>query len=113
MKVLKFSPEKLNDFESKDKYDSPFEGYVEIEMPTYEDRINLGKSLKTGDSDNLDNAEKILNIISKRVKSVKLSIKGTEDSIDCLEELGYYKEGSDFINEIGRTLMRGKQLGNR
>jgi len=113
MKVITYKPNKITDAETGEPYDSPFEGSIKIEMPSYEERIKMARAMKVDKENPLDMGEEFIKLINKRVMDVSLSVKGSEDNIDCLEDLGYFKEGTDLINEVGRTIMRGVQLGNR
>ena len=96
----------------EDEVESGFEGSVEIEMPTYPERIKLIKEHglhKVSDDNAIDQAEKMLDIVAKRVKSVTLFFGG--EAIDNLDELGMSAEGAAVINDIGKTLISGYRLG--
>ena len=106
MKVFKYEmPKTLEDADGND-IDNPFEGEIEIEIPTYKERLNLVKDSgfdteKPGIEDGL----KMLELVEKRVRSVNCCIE--DQPVTSLDDIGYYQVGSLVINAIGRYIMGG------
>ena len=112
MKVYKYVPKMLTNSETKGEYKSPFVGYVEIEIPTYKERLELIKGMKLSDKvdeANLDSATEILDIVEKRIKKVALKAKNGE-KVECLEDVLYYQDGQSLLLEIGKIVMQGIPL---
>jgi len=110
LKIYKYAPHDLEDAEGN-PVSIPFKGEIEVEMMTYQERLGTAKAIGLVDDDNaLDKSDEIIALVAKRVKSV--DVKAGDIEIKSLDELGYYKEGSDIINDIGRLVMQGIPLGN-
>lgn len=94
-------------------YDSPFSGTVKVEIPTYKERLAIIKEMGVDKAEDagIDSALGLINLVEKRVVSVNLKIG--KESITSLDELSYYKEGSDIINDLGKVMISGISLGNR
>jgi len=112
LKTFKYRPEKMFKSDEGDTK-SPFVGVVEIEVPLYVERLDLVKSLDIDPNNpGLDNAVDLIKETKKRIKSIKLEAKGQTDKIESFDDLSYYKEGADIINDIGRMMVNGFPLGN-
>jgi hypothetical protein len=92
----------------------PMTGIIEIEIPTYKERLSLIKDLGFSSADEgeegLEKAKNLIEIVEKRVRKVEIKLKNGEE-IKSLEDLGYYKEGTLVINDIGRLIISGFELG--
>jgi hypothetical protein len=92
----------------------PMTGTVEVEIPTYKERLNLIQELgfNSGESEdkNLDRAKNMIKEVEKRIKSISIKLDNGEE-VNSLEDLGYYKEGSLVINHIGKMIISGFEVG--
>jgi len=93
---------------------SSFEGHVKIEIPTYKERLSIVRTFNIDDakSGDIDKALQIISLVEKYTLEVKLSHKELKESINNLDELSYYKEGTAIINDIGKTILNGISLNN-
>ena len=107
MRTIEFTPSKEG-----------WTGTVSLEMPSYLERIKLlkelnlkgsGKEVEISD-ETWDMAAKMVEISQKYTNGVELSFNGKE--FRSLEDLEYYKEGVEVINEIAQTVINGVRLGN-
>lgn len=88
--------------------ESIFEGVIKIEIPTYRERLSLLGEMETKTKDNeLARGMLALDLVEKRTKSVLITCKKLKLEITSLEDLGYYKEGAELINELGRIMVSG------
>jgi hypothetical protein len=111
MKVYKYEPKMIGTPEGE--VESSFDGCIEVEIPTYRERLDLVKSMNIDPKNaNIDHAVGLIVEVEKRIKSVNLNLKNTNEKITTFEELGYYQQGSAIINEIGRFIISGIPLGN-
>lgn len=107
---------KVFDYQLKNK---DFKGVLKVELPSYQERINLLKEMnikndiKEGNTTELlDRAGEVEKLVSKHVKEIKLTFTPTKYKIDSIEDLGYFKEGCELINELSESILSGVQLGN-
>lgn len=112
MKKYRYSPETITTIEGA-TIKSPFSGFVEVEIPSYTERMDILKSLNFSDKDgiNVESGQKVIKLVEKHVVNVSLSF-GESEKINSLEELGYYKEGTELINGISAIIVQGIPLGN-
>jgi hypothetical protein len=110
VKTFEYRPETIK-VEGAD-VPSPFDGVIKIEIPTYKERMALIRSwgLTTKGTEDIDKGIKLNENVEKFVLSVDLKIKATGEEIKSLEDLGYYKEGSFVINELGSLILGGFSL---
>src|SRR4030042_4318261 len=86
-----------------------FEGFAEIEVPNYQERISILKTMNfdiktSGEIDTktaIDRIADIERLVSKHVKVIYVKSKQDDSEIRSIEDLGYYSEGSKLINTIG------------
>lgn len=111
MKLYKYEPKTIKTIEGEE-VDSPFTGFVEIQVPTYKERIELLKSLNlSSKSENdIEQGLQMINLVEKHV--VKVDLKSGGDKFVSLDDLGYCKEGTELINSIGTIIVQGIPLGN-
>lgn len=105
MKTFKIDVSKL-DMEQRENL---FTGSVDVELENVRDRLKTVKSLDVGD-DNIDNADKLLELAAQRIKSVDVKFNG-DTSFDSLDDLGFYEEGTALIGAIGRAIVQGIPMG--
>lgn len=92
-----------------------FEGHIKIKLLNYKERMELTKELGLKvtangvESDMLAIAEKMSARAKDYVTEVKLKFGDVEFS--DLEELSYYKEGNDVLQELMNVMMNGMSLG--
>lgn len=97
-----------------------FEGSVEIQVPTYIERLRIMKELNFKVVDgkvetNEDTLEKMAKQVEKLgtfVKSVNIKVKKSGEIISSLDDLGFYNEGATVIMELSAYISRGLSLGN-
>lgn len=111
MKLYKYAPEKIKTVDDLE-VNNPFKGYVEIQIPTYKERLDIVKGLDFDDKkqNGADAGKKVIDLVIKHVKSV--SLQYGEEKITDLDELSYYKEGTELINGISAIIIQGIPLGN-
>jgi len=104
MKLLKYVPK-----------DPKWEGFVELKVPNYKERLRMAQDLNLSsiaDAPMVDQIDKLSGLhdaVLAHVNAVDLKFEGIVfNSVDDLE---YYKEGYELINEIGGVLMSGITLG--
>jgi hypothetical protein len=114
MKIFKYNVGTIVDNDGKETKIA-MSGVIEIEVPTYKERLTLIKTLgfndETKKDKSFDSCLELVDIVEKRVKSVNVSIEKSADKITNLEDLGYYKEGAEIINDIGRLIISGFGVG--
>jgi len=111
MKLYKFEPKELYSLDGE-KLSSPFTGYVELQIPTYKERLTLVKEVGMFDEKQaMNNLDKMFEIVESRVKEVKM--KYGNEEFNSLDELSYYSEGSLIINECGKIILQGIPLGEK
>lgn len=92
---------------------SVFNGHVEIDMPTYKERITLLKKVGTdveGDKI-IEKADVLADITMKHVVKTELVHVQTETDFNSLDELSHYAEGTQLINELASVILNGIPLG--
>ena len=106
MKLFEYKPKKH------------FEGMITIKVPQYKERIKLLKECnfklgKEGDLESgegqFDSIEKMIEVTEKHIEKVALVHGGEE--INSVEDLGYYAEGTELLNEVGGLILNGFTLG--
>lgn len=92
-----------------------FEGYIKLKLMNYKERMALMSQMgiKVGvngiESDTLDLLEKLSAKASEFVTEVKLKYGDAE--FTTLEDLSYYAEGNEVLQELMRLMMTGMSLG--
>ena len=108
----------MKEFRFVPKKESGFEGHVMLKVPKYKQRIrilrecnfNIDAAGEMGKgAAQFDSIEKIIEVTESHVLSVEL--KYGETVIGEIEELGYYQEGVELLNEIGNLILSGFSLG--
>jgi hypothetical protein len=88
-------------------------GEVVLLVPMYKERAAYLKEmskLKSGDEvDGAALAGFLYDLAVKHVVSFNVSFDGM--SFDKIDELEYYKEGSEFIQQVGLAVVTGVSLG--
>lgn len=102
--------------ESTEENKSPFSGSIDIEIPTYVERISLCQTLGISGRDEdttaaLKTAERAYKLVADRVKKVDITVTETKQVINNLSDLSYYKEGADLIGTLSRFVINGIPLG--
>lgn len=89
---------------------------VELELLKYKDRIKLIKDMNfqvksdgSIDGNPLDQMEKLTDTVRRQIKSIR--IKASEKEYTSLEELEYFVEYSEIINELIGVVMNGVKMG--
>jgi len=89
---------------------------VELELLKYKDRIKLIKDMNfqvkpdgSIDGNPLDQMEKLTDTVRRQIKSIR--IKTSEREYTSLEELEYFVEYSEIINELIGVVMNGVKMG--
>lgn len=117
MKEIEYKPKPTKAADGSE-VSSPFSGLVKLRVPTYKERLEIIKKLnykvgKDGEleakSTQFDSATEIMDLVEKHVVSVELTLES--DVITSLEDLGYYMEGSQLINELANVIIGGIKLG--
>lgn len=96
-----------------------FSGTITLNVPSYKERMSLLKGIGmklgpegvTASDDQLEMAEKMLEKFSTLV--LKVDLKYGDQEFSDLEELSYYKEGQEVINELQNVLTTGLSLGKK
>ena len=89
-----------------------FKGKIELEIPTYKERLALVKEVGIMDEKTaMDNLDKMFEVVEKRVKKVEIELD--TQKINSLDELSYYQQGALIINELGQILIQGIPLGEK
>lgn len=110
----------MKEFVFKPKEDSGFTGEIKLRVPKYKERIRLLKECNLSVDENgemgkgaaqFDSVEKIIDVTESHVISV--SLRYGEQEIYEVEELGYYQEGVELLNEVGNLILSGFQLGKK
>ena len=94
-------------------------GHVMIDMPSYKEKLAILKevNIKVGaggavasDDNAMEMVEKLYAKMEKLVKAVDLVHEGGTE-VKSLDDLGYYAEGQEVIQEIQGVLTQGISLG--
>lgn len=110
MKKFNFNPDEIYDSETTEKKENPYKGEIVLNLPSYKERLLEAKTLNIGEDKKaspIDDGIKLIEFVEKHIVSVDLLYKKTDEKITTIEDLGYYKDGAELINTIGRTLMSG------
>ena len=108
----------MKEFSYKPKKESGFVGEIKLRIPKYKERIKLLKECNFAiDSEGemskgaaqFDSVEKIIEMTEQHVVSV--SLKFGEHEILEYDELGYYQEGVELLNDVGNLILSGFKLG--
>lgn len=95
-----------------------FTGVIVLKVPQYKERIKLLKECNfklgaegevTNNNEQFDSIEKLAEITEKHIERVDLKMNDQE--IKSIEDLGYYAEGVELINEVGGLVLNGFTLG--
>lgn len=106
MKLFEYKPKKH------------FEGMITIKVPQYKERIKLLKECNfklsndgdlQADNEQFDSVEKLLEITEKHIE--KVALVHDKKEINSVEDLGYYVEGTELLNEVGGLILNGFSLG--
>lgn len=91
---------------------------ITLKVPQYRERLKLLKEcnfqvsnegeLNAGQGQ-FDSLEKLVEITEKHIEKVDLKFEDQE--IKSIEELGYYTEGTELLNEVGGLILNGFTLG--
>jgi hypothetical protein len=102
MKEIKFAPKVEG-----------MSGEVILAVPTYKERSAYLKEmakLKSGEEvDSAGLASFLYDLAVKHLVSFKVELEN--QMFDSLDELEYYKEGSEFIQSVGLAVVTGVSLG--
>ena len=89
---------------------------VELELLKYKDRIKLIKDMNfqvkgdgSIDGNPVDQMEKLTDIVRKQIRSIR--IKTSEREYTSLDELEYFVEYSEIINELIGVVLNGVKMG--
>lgn len=89
---------------------------VELELLKYKDRLRLIKEMNfqvkpdgSIDGNPIDQMERLTESVRKQIKSIK--IKTSEKEYTSLDELEYFVEYSEIINELIGIVMNGVKMG--
>lgn len=114
----------MKEFKYVPKADSGFKGSVVVSVPKYKKRMSLlrecnfkmskGGELETG-LEQFDSLDKLISITEDHVVSVSLTYDNVDETslIESIEDLGYYQEGVELINELGNLILSGFSLGKK
>jgi hypothetical protein len=89
-----------------------FSGYIILNLPGHEERTR--KALMLGnDQDKVKSTMTFFANVKEHTKEVNLTFGEGEDAVSfsSIDELGYYEEGFEVINELGLVLTKGPKLG--
>jgi len=98
-----------------------FDGFIEVEIPSYKERIKLIKQFKTTvgsdqititEDQAIDELDKIIELASAKVKAVNLMVEKGSYQFSRLEDLESFAEYPILIGAIGKILLQGISLGN-
>lgn len=99
--------------------DSPFDGFVDVKMPKYGERLKYSKdcnigATKDGEIDVANNFDIAINLLEISRKHIgRVSLKRIEDGFEftSVDQLEYDKEGSEVLSQIGAQILQGFRLG--
>jgi len=110
MKAYEYKPGTIKSLEGEE-VQSPFKGSVEIQVPTYKERLEILKGLDIKkDEIDISQGHKMIALVEKHVS--KVDLKAGKESYKSVEDLGYCREGTELINHIGSIVVSGIPLGN-
>lgn len=95
-----------------------FVGVVKLKVPNYYERVKLVQTMQVGikggeltSEDQLGSVLKMLDIAKTHVVSIDLACEGMK--LNSLEELSYFAEGTEMINELAGVVLSGIPLGKK
>lgn len=107
--------------ERSEAFKDIFEGEIVIDFPNKKDRLALTKELNVKLDNNGEVSlegdemlvlyEKLGGILETRVDSVCLIHLATGEKIESLEELEFWSDGMEIVNQITGMITRGPRLG--
>ena len=112
MKIFEIDITTLKNDEGQPLTDS-MEGTVQMEIPTYKERLSLIKAhgIMNEKIDEIERADKMLDLVEKHIKAVSIRLKSGEE-INSITDLGYFQEGTNLTNRLGRLLIGGVSLSD-
>ncbi len=97
------------------------EGFVEIKLLKYNDRMKVLESLNlkpnkegevTVNKDTIDQLSKIRERLVDQITKVDLKHKDSGLHFKSLDDLEYYEEYQEVVNSLSGILLNGVKLGN-
>ncbi len=104
------------------KIDPKFEGFVEIDLPKYIQRLKYLKDANfkinekgevANSAGGLDTTIFAVELAEKHIKKVELKHVETGDEMKKVDDLQFHPEGGEILTEIGFLVLNGPALGNR
>lgn len=93
-----------------------WKGSAKIKVPSYKDRIKMAQEMGIGTIANADAGVQLdfmLSAVDRFSDHVsEINLQFGKEKFSSLEDLGYTKEGSELIMEMGLVLIQGIGLGN-
>lgn len=91
-----------------------FSGTLKIKIPTYKERLKMAKTLsldKLQDKDaaQLDILDGLIDAVKSHIATIDLKFAG--EVFKTVDDLDYFKEGTDLLTEISQVLINGISLG--
>lgn len=80
-------------------------------MKTFSFKLNAEGQVDQTAIDTSEYSKKIYLLVKERVKSVSLKHVESGSEFKSLEEVEFYQEGVELINELGALLLGGLKLG--
>jgi len=99
----------------------PFEGYVEMEIVKYQERMKILNDLNmkansTGEvvlnKDMIDQLDKMREYVLKYIRKFAIVHKDSGTEFNSLEELEFYEEYQEVLNSLSGLMLNGAKLGN-
>jgi hypothetical protein len=91
-----------------------FSGFVEINIPKFQERMEIVKSTEFRNGSKVEDADKVMMLVDlAKTKSGKVELKhesGVE--LNSIDDLEYYQEGLAIIYEVAGVILNGVPLGN-
>lgn len=94
-----------------------FKGTIKVRVPSYKERVGLMKELniKFNSNGSLDLSEGVdlFGLLADKIEQfvVAVDLKCGKHNFSSIEDLSYYAEGSEVVNELIAVLMNGMSLG--
>lgn len=94
---------------------SNFSVEIQLELLKYSERIKLLKEMNFQEKDGkidgnaVDQASKLEELVKKQIKSIK--VKTASKEFNSIEELEYFDEYTEIINELSIIVLRGPKMG--
>jgi hypothetical protein len=98
-----------------------FDGFVEIQIPSYKERVELIKKFRTTmggeeititEEQAIDELDKIIDIAQDKIRAVQLIAKDGAYQFNDLKSLESFNEYPMLIGAIGKIILQGISLGN-